>query len=109
MDACEATNTGLILSPPILQQVVQIPEAPWDEPQPSDAEQGVEDLRVDLEPFLRGAVDVAAAWVAHGRGGADQDEEEHAAPGDDVEAVDGDEEAEGRNDEFAECFQSDLG
>lgn len=109
MNAREATDTGLFLLQSILQQVVQIPEAPRNKAQASDAEQGVEDLRVDLEPFLGGAIDVAAAWVAHGGRGADEDQEEHTAPGNDVEAVEGDEEAEGRDDEFAECFEADLG
>ena len=76
--------------------------------QASDAEQGIEDLTVDLEPYLGWTVDVAAAGVAHRGRGADEDQEQHAAPRDDVEAVDGDEEAEGRDDEFTECFESDL-
>lgn len=46
--------------------------------------------------------------MAHCGRGADEDQEEHAAPGDDVEAVDGDEEAEGREDEFEEGVEPDA-
>ena len=108
MNARESPDAGVLLLQPILHQVVQVPEAPRDKPQPGDAEERVQDLTVDLEPLLRGAVDVAAGRVAHGGRGADEDEEEHAAPGDDVEAVDGNQEAEGGGYKFPKCFEADL-
>ena len=40
---------------------------------------------------------------------ADEEEEEHAAPGDNVEAVEHNEEPEGGESEFPEAFQTDQG
>lgn len=42
------------------------------------------------------------ADLAHGGRGVEEEQEEHAAPGDDVEAVEGDEEAGGREEPFPE-------
>lgn len=76
-----------------LEQEPQIPEAPRDEPEPGDAEERVEDLRIDFDPDAAGGVDVVAGGDAHCGGGVAEEEEEHAAPGDDVEHVDCYEEA----------------
>jgi len=91
------------------QQVVGVAEAPGDEAEAGDAEESVEDLRVDLDPDAAGGVDGVAGWVAHGRRGVDEEQEEHAAPGDDVQAVDHHEEAERGQEEFPEGFEPDDG
>ncbi len=109
MDASQPAQARLLLLHAVLHQVVQVAEAPGDEAQARDAEQGVEDLRVGLEPLLRGAVDVAARGVAHGRRAADEDQEEHAAPRDHVEPVHRDQEAQGREHEPAKRPERDLG
>ena len=61
-------------------------------------EKGVKDLRVYFDPDAPRRVEVVAVFnameafrVAHVlAAAADEKEEEHAAPGDDVEAIDGD-------------------
>jgi hypothetical protein len=72
MNARESPNAFFLLLQPVLHQIIQIPEAPGNWAQASNVEQCIEDLRVDLEPFLCGAVDVAASGVAHGGRGADE-------------------------------------
>lgn len=100
-----------------LEQVVKIAEAPGDEPEAGDAEQGVEDLGVDFDPDAARGVEVVAVFdavqvlrVAHVfAAAADEQQEEHAAPGDHVEAVKGDQEAERRDEEFPKAFETDEG
>lgn len=96
---------------------VKVTEAPGDEAEACDAEEGVENLRGDFDPDAAGGVDVVAAVEvvlggvlrAHCGRGVEKDQEEHAAPGDDVEAVEGDEEAEGGQEPFPEGEEADLG
>lgn len=117
VDAGEAAQ-GVVLAPETpLEEVVEIAETPGDEAEAGDAEQGVEDLGVDLDPDAARGVEVVAVFdavkafrVAHiFAAAADQQQEEHAAPGDDVEAVDGDQEAERGDEEFPEAFEADEG
>lgn len=59
---------------------VEVAEAPGREAKARDAEEGVEDLGVDLEPdFAGGGVGVGSG-VIHGGGGFEEEEEEHCAP-----------------------------
>lgn len=96
VDTGEAAEAVLVLGDAEFEQVVEIAEAPGDEAEAGDAEEGVEDLRVDLDPDAARRVDVVAGGVAHGGRGVAEEEEEHAAPGYHVEAVDYHEEAERR-------------
>lgn len=74
-------------------------------------------MGVDLDPDTAGGVDVVAVFLAMRAGGvahkllaaADEEQEEHATPGDYVEAVEDDEEAEGCEGEFPEGFKTDFG
>lgn len=75
------------------EQVPEIAETPWNQPKAGDAEQGVQDLRVDFDPDAAWGVDVVAGGGTHRGSGVAEEEEEHAAPADDVEHVDCDEEA----------------
>lgn len=95
MDTCQPSQAFGVLLPTPLKQVVEVTEAPRDEPETSYTEQGVEDLRVDLEPDFRSAVVIVIRWMCHCRSGMAQDEEEHASPRHDVQTVDGDEESDG--------------
>ena len=45
-------------------QVVEVAEAPGYEAEACDAEQGIEDLRVDFDPDAAGGVDVVAFFLA---------------------------------------------
>lgn len=75
------------------QQEPQVPEAPRYQPEAGHAEERVQDLRVDFEPDEARRVARGAGRRAHcGRGIAEQ-EEQHAAPADDVEHVERGEEA----------------
>lgn len=93
MNLCEAHERGLLPSHAPLEQEVEVAEAPWDEAEAGDAEEGVEDLRVDLDPDAARGVYGVAAGLAHCGRGVDEEEEQHAAPGDYVEHVDCDAEA----------------
>jgi hypothetical protein len=62
---------------------VEVAEAPAGETEPRDAEQSVEDLRINLQPDLTRRVVVIAGWVAHGGRSVEEEEEEHGAPGPD--------------------------
>ena len=115
IDTGEAPQ-GVVLAPEApLEEVVEVAEAPGDEAEAGDAEEGVEDLGVDLDPDAARGVEVVAVFdavqvrrVAHVfAAAADEQQEEHAAPGDDVEAVDGDQEAERRDEEFPKAFEAD--
>ena len=72
---------------------VEISKTPWDQAKPSDAEKGVEDLGVDLDPYAPRRVDVVAVWSAHGRSSIAEKQEQHATPGHHVKAVYGDAES----------------
>ena len=63
-----------------LDHPIQIAKAPWRESEARDAEEGIEDLAVDFEPFLARGIVVVGAGVVHCRGGVEQQEEEHGAP-----------------------------
>lgn len=75
------------------QQEPEIAETPRDQTEAGDAEERVQDLRVDFDPDAACGVDVVAGGGTHRGGGVAEEEEEHAAPADDVEHVDCDEEA----------------
>ena len=97
VDAGEAAEGGLLFHEAEFEEIIEIAEAPGDETKACDAKEGVEDLGVDFDPDAAGGVDVVAVFavvvvgvVAHGAGGVAEEEEEHAAPGDDVEAVEDD-------------------
>ena len=78
-----------------MEEVVEVAEAPGNEAEAGNAEEGVEDLRVDFDPDAARGIDIVAVFLAVGTGrvaheffaAADQEEEEHATPGDYVEAV----------------------
>lgn len=96
------------------QQEVHVARAPGEQAEARHAEERIEDLAVDLEPDGARAVDVLAVphvlavadgCPAHFGGGAAEDEEEHATPCYDVEAVDCPEEAEGCDEPSPECLE----
>lgn len=113
MNACKATEAGLLARWGATEaedgEPVEVAEAPGGEAEAGDAEEGVEDLRVDFHPDAAGGLDVVAGRRAHCGGGVAEEEEEHAAPGDDVEAVEGDEEAREREEPRPEGFEADDG
>lgn len=104
----DAMRVVALVHPP-LHEVVEIAEPPGNQPETRDTEQSVQDLRVDLNPDLpRRSVLVVARRVAHGGRGVEEQEENHRAPRHNVEAVDRDEEAEGRDGEAPEGFAPDY-
>lgn len=48
---------------------VEISEAPWSQTKACDAEECIEDLRVDFNPYSSWGIDIIAGRVAHGRRG----------------------------------------
>lgn len=112
VDTGEASDTdlGAVLSadaPP--GPPVEIAEAPRGQAEAGDAEEGVEDLRVDLDPDAARGLEVIAGRGAHGRRSIAQQQEQHSTPGDNIEAVEGDEEAGGGKEPFPEAFEADDG
>ena len=93
-------------SPP--HEVIEVTESPRDETKTSDAEQAVQDLRVDLDPYLSSAIDVVTGWVAHGWCGIEKNEEDHGSPAYHIQTVDRDKEPEWCEEEFPERLQSDC-
>lgn len=86
---------------------VDVSETPWSQSKARHAEEGIEDLRVVLDPLPARGVDVIAGWYAHGWRSVAKEEKEHAAPGDNVESVQGDEEARRLDDPLAEALETD--
>lgn len=108
VDACESTKGVVVFEKTVAEEPVEVAEAPGYEAETRHAEEGVEDLRVDLDPdFAQAVFAVAAAWMAEGGRGVEKDEEDHGAPGDDVECVDGHDEAERRAEEGPEGLETD--
>ncbi|KAG7141547.1 hypothetical protein HYQ46_007815 [Verticillium longisporum] len=62
-----------------------------------DAEEGVQNLGVDLYPYAARRVDVVASRVAHGGRGVAEQQEDHAAPRHNVETVDYDDDFDQRH------------
>lgn len=85
---------------PCADEPPQVAEAPGCEPEFLDAEKSIEDLAVNLEPYLAWQVDGLVGRVVQDRSGAEEEEEEHVALGDDVQAVDGHDEPCRRGYEF---------
>ena len=117
MNTRESAECGLFLHDAELQEIVEIAEAPGDEAKTRDAEKSVKNLGIYFDPDAARGLEVAAVFLSVGAGwvahefvaAADQQEEEHAAPSDDVESVEDDEEAERCDCEFPECFEADDG
>lgn len=85
---------------------VKIAEPPRGKPKASDAEECVENLRVDFDPDSSRRINIVAGRCAHCWGSVAKEEEEHASPCDDVEAVDCDQEARNGQKPLPEAFQS---
>ena len=109
MDASQAAETVGVLAPAPLKQIIEVAEAPRDQSQSRNAEQGVENLRVDFQPFLSSTGVVVVGWVGQRWGSVTQDEEKHATPRNNVQAVDGDEESGGGQEELPEADETNLG
>ena len=116
MNAGKAPECVFALADAKLEQVVEIAKAPRYETEASDAEEGIEDLRVNFDPDAARGVDVIAVFtgvkvrrVAHWCGGIAKEEEEHAAPGNDIETVKHNEEAKRCDAELSEGFEADKG
>ena len=100
-----------------MEEVVEVAEAPGNETEAGDAEEGVEDLGVNFDPDAAWGIDIVAFFLAVGTrrvaheffAAADQEEEEHATPGDHVEAVNDNKKAEGGDGEAPEGFEADEG
>lgn len=75
------------------QQEPEVAEAPRDQPEAGHAEERVEDLGVDFDPDAARRVECVAGGCAHCGCGIAEEEEQHAAPADDVEHVECEEEA----------------
>lgn len=54
MNSCQSAQSVLFLLDAKLEQVVEIAESPGDKAEARDAEQGVQDLRIDLDPYPAG-------------------------------------------------------
>ena len=90
IDACKSAKAITILEEAVLHQEIEVAEAPRCKAKTGHAEKPIEDLRVDLDPFLTwGGIGGTASWtlVAHGGSGIEEDEKDHGAPRDDVESV----------------------
>ena len=87
-------------------QKVEVPESPGNETKTCHAEEAVQDLGIDLDPYLASRGEVVTRRMAHGRCGVEEDKEDHGAPGDDIQAVDCDEEAKRRYEEFPKCAET---
>lgn len=68
VDTAEASESVDVAAEAELEEVVEVAEAPGDEAEAGDAEEGVEDLRVDFDPDAAGGVDVVALFFAVGAG-----------------------------------------
>lgn len=75
------------------QQEPEVAEAPRDQPEAGHAEERVEDLGVDFDPDAARRVECVAGRCAHCGCGVAEEQEQHAAPADDVEHVECEEEA----------------
>lgn len=98
MDLRELVKVVRRLLHSILEEIIRVPKAPGNQSKASNAEQGIQNLRVNLHPDAPCAVDMVAFTAlggAHGGRGVDEKKKEHAAPGDDVGHVYCDEEAHG--------------
>lgn len=78
--AREPAEIVILLENAPLDQVVEVAEAPGDQAEPSNAEQGIQDLAIDFDPDFAGAVIIVTAGMAHRRSGIQQDEEDHRTP-----------------------------
>lgn len=107
--ACQATEVVVLSEDAPLDQVVEVAEPPWNQPETCNAEQGIQNLTVDLDPDLPSAVVVIAAGMAHRGSGVENDEEDHRAPGYHIEAVYCKYEAEGGQKESPEGLEADQG
>lgn len=76
----EFSHRVLIVSVSSLDQPVEIAESPGRESESCYAEEGVEDLTVDFDPYFAGGVDCFFAGVVHGWCCAEEEEEEHCSP-----------------------------
>lgn len=65
VDAGESPESHLVLLDTELHQIIQIPESPRDSAETRNAEQGIQDLRVDLNPYPTRGVDVVAGRFTH--------------------------------------------
>ena len=83
-----------------MKEVIKVTESPRDESEASDIEERIEDLGIDLEPFLSAAIPRVPTWVRHGWSGSNEDQEEHPTPGDNVKGVNREEETERGCDKF---------
>lgn len=109
VDARQTAMIELAAAQSPAHEIIEITRPPWKEPEGCYAEQAVEDLRVDFDPLLSRTAVVLAVGMAHCRRGFEQHKEDHGAPTDNVEAIDGQNEPERREDEFPECSQADHG
>lgn len=107
MNARQSPQRTLVLAPSPPQQIIPVAKAPGDQAESRDAEQRIEDLRRDLEPDLGAGIDGVVGRVGHGGRGMDEDQEEHAAPRYDVQSVQREQEAKGRDNELGESAQGD--
>jgi len=87
------------------QEPIQIPEPPGYESEGGEAEEGIEDLRINLYPSAARREEGIAGGSAHGGSGVEQQKKDHSAPGDHVEHVDGYQESLWREQPFAHSLE----
>ncbi len=68
MDTGESAQRRAVVADAEFHEVVKVAEAPGYEAEARDAEEGVEDLRVDFDPDAAWGVDVVAFFLAMGAG-----------------------------------------
>ena len=68
VDTAEASESVDIAAKAELEEVVEVAEAPGDEAEAGDAEEGVEDLRVDFDPDAARGLEIVAVFLTVGSG-----------------------------------------
>lgn len=65
----QSPESEYIFADSVLEEIVQIAEAPWDGTETCNAEEGIEDLGINFDPDTSGRVDIVTGRFAHCWGG----------------------------------------
>lgn len=105
VDAGQSSETHVVLTDPVLEEIVEVAKPPGDGAKSRDAKQRIENLRIDFDPDTPGRVDVVAGGPAHGGRGIAQEQEEHTAPSHDIQSINRNQKAHGRDEELPEGLE----
>lgn len=116
MDTTQFAKAGLLVQETVLEEVEEVAETPRNEPEACDTEEGIEDLGVDLNPNATRRPQVITVFYAVQTFGvahvlataANEEQEEHATPCYNIEAVNDDEEAQGGDGVFTEGCEANA-